>query len=309
MNFQKYSSIENSYREAFIQSIRQHPELSDVTWQVTEKIHGANASFVFEEGEVRYAKRTSLCDDAFFGIDAALGKYKDQVRGLAEHLQAGTLQVFGEFAGTGIQKEVFYGQKDFWVFDILVDGTYLHPDRVFHLALLFGMRHAPILDHDVTFEEAMQVSAEFNSEVIPGRENNPAEGVVLKPSRVLYNHRGNRIIVKNKSAKFSEKKARVPKVHVPDTWTPEMTETFGELETLVTENRVRNVVSKIGEVTAKDFGKIAGLTVQDILEEFGKDATLDGFENSEQKIIKKKLQTDVQALIRDNILNIIEGVF
>ena len=41
-----------------------------------------------------------------------------------------------------------------------------------------------------------------------------------------------------------------------------------EIAKYITENRLNNVVSKIGTITQKDFGKLLGLYSKDVLEEF-----------------------------------------
>lgn len=56
---------------------------------------------------------------------------------------------------------------------------------------------------------------------------------------------------------------------------------MNELLEYSTEQRVSNVLSKIGQVSHKDFGKILGLTVQDIFEEFTKDTERDPKEEAE----------------------------
>ena len=47
--FIKYGSIENSYRDKFIQKIRDK-KLEDQEWVVQEKVHGANISFISTDG-------------------------------------------------------------------------------------------------------------------------------------------------------------------------------------------------------------------------------------------------------------------
>lgn len=46
MEFHKYHSIENTYRIKFVEQIKLNPEQD---WIVTEKVHGANFSFLITE--------------------------------------------------------------------------------------------------------------------------------------------------------------------------------------------------------------------------------------------------------------------
>ena len=65
-----------------------------------------------------------------------------------------------------------------------------------------------------------------------------------------------------------------------------------EVEAYVTEQRLANVVSHIGEVhVPKDFGKIMGLFSKDVLEDFLKEhgGEYGCLEKSEQKLLNKEL--------------------
>ena len=72
----------------------------------------------------------------------------------------------------------------------------------------------------------------------------------------------------------------------------------------VTWNRVSNVISHIGEVTSKDFGKVLNLTMRDIFVE----AEREGIEISQAQQpskLKNELQKMVQLEIRSKWLEII----
>ena len=74
-----------------------------------------------------------------------------------------------------------------------------------------------------------------------------------------------------------------------------------EGETYVTENRLANVVSHIGEVHfPKDFGKVMGLFSKDVLEDFLKEHgnLYTALEKSEQKLLNKELIKFCTALVK-----------
>ena len=76
---------------------------------------------------------------------------------------------------------------------------------------------------------------------------------------------------------------------------------------LVNENRVNAVISKIGEITNKDFGKILGLLNKDVFDEFNKDFK-DKFESldiEEQKKIKSVLNKESASVVRKISVKII----
>ena len=75
-----------------------------------------------------------------------------------------------------------------------------------------------------------------------------------------------------------------------------------EVSTYITENRVNNVISHIGEVKEADIGKVIGLTAKDVMEEFVKDSkTYNLLEKPEAKILSKKIATLTAPVVRQAI--------
>ena len=108
MEFKKYDSIENSYREKVIEKIYQHGfGNKDIEWVVTEKIHGTNFGFISDGNNVQVFKRTSILTEneisKFFDADIMLEKYKNEVLKLTEYLQniynVLEVQIYGEHFG------------------------------------------------------------------------------------------------------------------------------------------------------------------------------------------------------------------
>ena len=83
---------------------------------------------------------------------------------------------------------------------------------------------------------------------LPIIENNYAEGIVIKPSKPLYLS-SSRIILKKKIEKFNERRSKPYKLREDTTITHKILD-------YITENRLHNVISKIGYVTEKDFSKL-----------------------------------------------------
>jgi hypothetical protein len=88
-------------------------------------------------------------------------------------------------------------------------------------------------------------------------------------------------------------------------------EPFNEMESLITENRLRNVLSKTGPIGQKEFGKLIQLFSKDILDDFFKDylEEYNGLEKKEQKQLTRKLSQKSAELIRLNFMNIVDGEF
>ncbi|WWP52273.1 RNA ligase 2 [Enterobacter phage ZX14] len=323
--FEKYSSLENHYNGKFIEKIRNAG--FDVTepWVAREKIHGTNFSIIIERDAVTCAKRTGpiLPAEDFFGYSVILKKYNDSIKAVQHTIKEGSsMQIFGEFAGGGIQKGVDYGEKDFYVFDILVktaEGTNQFVDDYMMETICntFGFKLAPLLgrgkfdelsklpnDLDVVvhrYNKAIEAhglkeanSTPFQVEV---ENKNVAEGYVLKPCYPKFFPNGARVAIKCKNSKFSEKSKSDKPIKAKAVLTDVDKVALSTLAAYATLNRVNNVISKIGQIGPKDFGKVMGLTVQDILEEAGREEIF--ITDADQPdVVKKELVTYVQGVIR-----------
>jgi len=79
-----------------------------------------------------------------------------------------------------------------------------------------------------------------------------------------------------------------------------------ELEAYVTENRLNNVISHIGEVTLpKDFGKIMGMFSKDILEDFMKEhgGAYTALDKCEQKSLNRELNKLSTGFVKEILLS------
>lgn len=322
--FEKYSSLENHYNNKFIERIRHHGY--DVTegWCAREKIHGTNFSIIIERDSVTCAKRTGpiLPAEDFFGYTVILKKYNDSIKAVQHTIKEGSsMQIFGEFAGSGIQKGVDYGEKDFYVFDILVKtdkGTHQFVDDFMmeQMCCTFGFKVAPLMGRG-SFDELAKLPNEFqinvnryneaaevdlrnaNTRVWPAEEatDNTAEGYVLKPNYPRFLANGSRVAIKCKNSKFSEK-AKSDKPIKPKAVLSEIDQdVLQKFSEYVTIQRVNNVISKIGQVGPKDFGKVMGLTVQDILVEAEREG-LEVIQAEQPDIVKKEITKLVQDVLR-----------
>lgn len=328
--FKKYNSLTNHTDKKFLQKIM-YEGLTDssIQWIAREKIHGANFSFlVSSDNIVTVAKRSGPIEvgESFFDHYDILKRYKEQALQVKETLIDGNkasvdsvIQIFGEYAGTlksgkKIQQEVDYGPSDFYVFDILVDGIYLN-ERDIGLATFYSeFRTAPIIAIG-SFDTLINIRNDFDSIVtdIAGvlrdglkyTNTNTAEGFVMRPYKEVHFIGESRVMIKHKNEKFSERKQRVKNFVPPVQMTEIDQEVLTDLLTYNTENRLKNVLSKIGVPNTKQFGMVMGLTVKDILEESG-----DLLEHSENpSVVKKQLINEVQNLIRPHWLNICQGEF
>ena len=119
--------------------------------------------------------------------------------------------------------------------------------------------------------------------------------MVIRPEVPTYIPGGIRVMIKNKNAKFAEKKSekRRPKDQKPPVvFTDNFHKLIDKADLFVTENRLDNVISHIGEVhIPKDLGKLLGMYCKDIIDDFLKENATDFYnlDKNEQKSFNKQV--------------------
>jgi len=350
MEFTKFSSIENSYRTKFLNQIAEQGK-SGGEWVVTEKIHGSNFSLWFDGNELKAGKRSGFVDDpkGFNNSGVVMEANKAGIEKIwniitlmrnqlalqgEEAPELETLTIYGEIFGGSYphpevaksphavrcQKGVFYSPDNhIYAFDIKINGELVDYDTFATLCDAGNIfRTKPLFRG--TLEECLAYENAYKS-TIPARLGLPeidveniCEGNVIIPVQPDFMWSGSRVILKNKNELFAEvakkpKKDRVPKEEV--IVSEEVQRLFDIMDSHVTENRLKNVISKIGTITDKDFGMLMGNMNKDVIEDFMKDNREDfmKLDKKEQKFITKKVGSNNALLIRENFLNIIDGEF
>lgn len=335
MRFRKYVDIENSYRKKFLDIVVAE-KLDNGEFVVQEKAHGANLSFWYDGKDLKSAKRGGFIKDNFYDYKPVEGKNKERVKKLyallkKEDCDFSELAVYGELVGgtyphkdvkkdtsaTRIQKGIFYTpHNEFYAIDAAIDGQLLDVDKFNQVMEKAGFLYAKTIFRG-TFEECLKYSNSFPSQIsvwlgLPELEDNICEGVVIKPVIPKFLSDTTRVILKNKNEKWAEKaKARDRPKKAQMTLSAKGEELFNEMGSLITENRLRNVLSKIGPIGQKEFGKLIQLFSKDIVEEFFKDhiEEYNGLAKKEQKQLTRKLSQKCAGLIRLNFMNIVDGEF
>ena len=311
MKFKKFTSIENSYREKYIEIIREYG-YDKVRWLATEKIDGANFSFITDGKEVKVASRNQIVDGTFYHCQAVIDRYKDKVLKLKQihFASADQIQVYGELFGKGIQNKIFYGEdKNFMAVEIQEDGVVVSTDDAAGLLTYVGIPIAPGLGVFGSLDKALELSPVFVSkvydELYPDASvtqfelgENDAEGIVLKPVEPVYLPNGSRVILKYKNPAFSEKNKKKKKGNGE-------TNPFIEIaEMYINENRMNAVLSKEGELTPKDYGRIIKLMAEDVQEDMIKDGDLpcDWRKLESHKMAGKGINTAVSKFLKEHLL-------
>jgi len=142
--FKKYTSIENTYRNEFLNQIKDHGFWND-DFVVQEKVHGANLSYWTTNGEDFFsAKRTAQLSegDKFYNFELLLEELKPKFQNIWLDLKKYVadlkqVTIFGEVIGGDyphpkiakdtsaikVQKGIYYSPKNhFYAFDILINN-------------------------------------------------------------------------------------------------------------------------------------------------------------------------------------------
>jgi len=305
LTFKKYNKIENSNRLRIIEFVKEHIN-PDILWHITEKIHGANFSFLCDEEEVKVAKRSCITTSDFFSAQEVVLKYSLKVQHLYDLLKKDrpllkSIQLYGELYGNGIQKEVIYGEKDFIVFDLLLQYgnkkyEYVDIELLKGLCDKVDIPFIPILKKDLTFNEALEYDEEFIT-LLNNKEDNYSEGIVIRPQVNLFLPKGSRILLKKKNNKFKERSSK--KIKIKKVLDKENQKLLSLLLTYLNDNRVNSALSKIGEITYKDFGKLLKEVALDILNEIDLVKEI-------PKEVSKAFNKEVSLYLRKDFMNIID---
>ena len=328
--FKKYNSIENTYRDEFLERVKTHGFWEN-EFVVQEKIHGSNLSYWTTDGKTFYSgKRTGEIEknEKFYNYEIVLGDIKPKLELLWKSIKKDftelkQLTVFGELFGGDyphpdievdkksimVQKGIFYSPKNhFYAFDILLDTeNYLDVNIANKYFEEVKLLHAKTIFKG-SIVECMKQENDFNTTIpkeleLPILEPNIVEGVVIKPTKTSYFNNGVRVILKNKNEKWSENKKYHKSISKTDKPTEKVIKLQEAIITYVTENRLNNVISKIGEITQKDFGRVLGMFNKDVVEDFTKDyhKLLEELDKKEIKLINKSISSLAMVLVKERI--------
>jgi Rnl2 family RNA ligase len=327
--FSGYEKMPSSIKKLGLNE-RDFAALEKVSWVVTEKVHGANFSFVYENGLLKFAKRKAYLswEDDFFGFQLVVNRLETLIIRLFEDLSSkvsgNKFILYGELFGGeyphsdvkaipnvhAIQTGVYYTPDiRFCAFDIAIEteGASLKTYLDYETAISYFEKHGifyakPLLIGK--FGEAINFNTRINSTIpsqleLPALAENLIEGVVIKPFQKLDNTTiKTRPIVKLKNKEFEEEK-----FHQAEKWnyipnvsskSEDLSFILDELRNYITTNRLESAISKIGALDFENEQRI-----QDIQNEFFHDAITDFNENNDNLL--EELSTEEQDWIFERV--------
>ncbi|MEO4005052.1 RNA ligase family protein [Flavobacterium sp. CAU 1735] len=328
--FSGYEKMPNNIKKLGF-SEKDFSEMEKFKWVVTEKVHGANFSFTYENGTLKFAKRKDYLqwNDDFFGFQLVVNRLEDAILRLFEQLSSDIngekYIVYGELFGgnyphpevdsikdlQAIQTGVYYTPEiAFCAFDIAIETSgsdskyYLDYESAVAYFKQFDIFYAkPLLIGK--FAEAMNFNIRINSTIpkefnLPELKDNLIEGVVIKPfNQTNKDTLALRPIIKLKNAEFDEE----DKFHEAEKWsfvpdvssrTEDLSFIVTELRHYITQNRLVSAISKIGALDRNNPARIL-----EIKTEFSNDVLVDFNENNNNLL--NDLQPDEKEWIIERV--------
>jgi Rnl2 family RNA ligase len=328
--FSGYEKMPSSLKKLGL-SENDFSQIDKLKWVVTEKVHGANFSFVFDKAKLRFAKRKEylLWKDDFFGFQLVVNRIEDQIIQLFEDLSrqvdADKYIIYGELFGgeyphddviedsnvNAIQTGVYYSTTiNFCAFDIAIQKRNSSPKYYldYETSISYFEKHNILYAKPLLigkFGEATSFNTRINSTIpsqlnLPDIKGNLIEGIVIKP----FNQSDNsllsaRPIVKLKNKEFDEE----DKFHQAEKWTyipnvssksEDLSFILDEIRNYITTNRLESAISKTG---ALDFDNQQRIV--EIETEFFNDTLIDFNENSQNLL--NELSDEEQNWINDRV--------
>lgn len=320
-DFKKYSSLEN---------LKKSSEILLEECVLTEKIHGTNVRFCWSDGGLWVGSRNNVIWQPKFGdkIPPQYDGYKfydyivkQPYYNICFHNPSAfkDFTFYGEWFGQGVQKGVQYTTegKDLRIFDIRhPEGYFLDWDDVLEMCKQVKLKTVPevfrgkIRSMD-KLNEFLDVNSQTAIENGVEKEDNIAEGVVIKPLKEKLDRYGHRLIVKYKSAKWAETAQGPKKNKVYTEMTDEEVAVHSAARELAdkvcTPGRVATIVEHITrdgntELSMKRTGDFLKEFIKDVQEEFSE--VYEKLDRRDANIYNKKINSQASLLWRQYLMEL-----
>lgn len=199
----EYQKIESIYR--FDQNIKGFVKeyynpiveyLENNKWIGTEKIDGTNIRIYWNGKRFEFAGRTAEAEIPKAILKVLEDKFNYDMEIVFEQ-KFGDKEVylFCEGYGGKVQGHIYDCEEDIIGFDIMIDNIYLEKETSKQLFNEFGIRFVKQIEFNDLLEAIKYVEQNEKSLEHP---NCLLEGLVAYPTKRIYDHLGNRIIIKIK---------------------------------------------------------------------------------------------------------------
>lgn len=191
--------IEGTFRNPLVEYIQ------DCEWIFTEKIDGTNIRIFWDGHKVTFNGRTDNAELHGHLVDRLNELFVNNATEELFEQKFGEKEVMfiGEGYGAGIQKGggEYIENKDFILFDVMVDDIFLERADIEKIAKAFNLQVVPLIPLKTIKEAVQYVKTKPLSMV--GKCIREIEGVIGVPKVRITDFRGNRVIVKIKVEDFT----------------------------------------------------------------------------------------------------------
>lgn len=305
MEFDEYKSIKSHTQQSYVDHCR--AVFGDSLVVATEKVHGANFSWIVTQGDIRVANRNGILDPQthFFGWQRFYSRYVGSVSALFDYVS----RVFDKCNGGQVKKiqlfgEIFGGERDGERADgatSVQGGTNYHPDNEFvafdlavtlmnremHYIPYSDLKHmleaicSPIKIVPVvaigTFDEVMAFNSNFHSQIpeLFGLSDNEiktdkdyAEGLVIRGYDKDFSTDNNGSRPMLKVKSDKYLERKYRKIEVEERpLQPDAQEMLEQVCSFITQSRVQAVLSK-NAYTEKMFAVVYKDYMDDVQRDF-----------------------------------------
>lgn len=277
--FKRYPSLINHYRADDLHYwLSINPGLAQATYEIKEKVHGANISFYItpDETPIIACSRNRVLppEENFFNLPATRELYLAEWVKLKEYTKEHNqvVRVYGEYFGDNIQDGVDYGkEKRILFYDAKIDGTWLTAEEFavfFNDDLEMPYMTVPTLAIVRTLAEALQFPTEVKSLLWQeADDDNIMEGIVIKPYKLVQVSKDGSVFrVKKKNDKFRQREHKKKKPADIDQTLLDLQEEFG---TYLTSMRLQGIFSKFGRIwKPSQIGEYIKYMMDDAMEDY-----------------------------------------
>ena len=191
--------IEGQFRHPVVEYLKNN------TWIFTEKVDGTNVRVHWDGHTVIFGGRTDNAQMPTVLMYALNDKFSGTVNEQVFEQKFGETPVtfYGEGYGAKIQKGggLYRDDVGFALFDVVVGDTFLDRAGVEDIAKAFNIKPVPVVLEGTIQQAVDYVKASPKS--IIAKQEKESEGLVGTPKVRIFDHRGERIIVKVKVTDFA----------------------------------------------------------------------------------------------------------
>jgi len=149
------------------------------TFEISEKLDGANFSILVEGDKVRFARRRGILkpEEKFYNYQEVMA----ELMNLIEYLKTlgEDVQLYGELYGKGIQNRIYYGERQFFRWFMLRIGDFLSVKEADEILADFINLKVPVIE-TFEFKGKCEDFVDFLYEKIKTLNLEGKEGVVIK---------------------------------------------------------------------------------------------------------------------------------